>query len=253
MNVLLFAGTTEGRKLAEALRRFPVEATICVATDYGVETLGAMPERFTVLAGRMEAESMRALMEKTACDCVVDATHPYAAAVSRNIRMAAAAAGVPSYRLLRRKSAAHDGVYVESADAAAGAVAKTSGPVLLTTGSKDLAAYAGTPDYAERIYVRVLPSVESIQACERSGYKRSHIIAMQGPFGKELNLALMRQYGIRVMVTKDGGETGGFFDKMTAAAEAGVLPVVIGRPVEEDGLEFEDILRTITKGLEAET
>jgi precorrin-6x reductase len=68
---------------------------------------------------------------------------------------------------------------------------------------------------------------------------------MQGPFSTELNLAIMRQFSIKVMVTKDGGKTGGFAEKMEAAAIAGVIAVVIGRPPEPDGLTMDAILSEV--------
>lgn len=37
------------------------------------------------------------------------------------------------------------------------------------------------------------------------------------------------------MVTKEAGRAGGFEEKMTAAKEAGVKVVLIGRPQEQEG------------------
>ena len=48
-NICVFAGTTEGRELAEFLAGQPVQATVCVATEYG-ETLLPEAENVTVLA-----------------------------------------------------------------------------------------------------------------------------------------------------------------------------------------------------------
>ena len=252
MRLLLFAGTTEGRALAERLRGLPVEAAICVATGYGGEMLDDLSGRFAVHVGRMDAAAMRTLMKDAGYRYVVDATHPYAVAVSANIREAAAAAGVPLLRLLRRESPAGTCTYVESAAAAATAVADTTGNVLLAVGVKELSAYTAIPGYADRIYPRVLPSVESVRECADLGFRRGHIIAMQGPFSRELNLALMRQFAIAVMVTKDGGIEGGFPEKMLAAEEAGVRVIVIGRPPERQGQSLDEILAIIREKLEAE-
>ena len=252
MNVLLFAGTTEGRQLARRLLELPVHATICVATEYGGEMLDGAAGRFPVLVGRMESEAMRTLMKETECRCVVDATHPYATEVSANIREAADAAGVPRLRLVRDESGASSGIFVESTADAVGAVAGTSGNVLLATGSKDLAAYTAIPNYADRVFPRVLPSVESVRACADLGFRRDHVIAMQGPFSRELNLAIFRQYGIAVMVTKDGGAAGGFPEKMQAAGDAGVAVIVIGRPAESGGHSLDGIVERIREMTEAE-
>ncbi|MCC8190429.1 MAG: precorrin-6A/cobalt-precorrin-6A reductase, partial [Planctomycetes bacterium] len=101
MNILLFAGTGEGRRLAERLAPLPVAVTVCVATEYGGDLLQGLPDRFRVLVGRMDRETMRDLMTYKRWDFVVDATHPYAVAASANIHAAASVAAVPLLRLQR--------------------------------------------------------------------------------------------------------------------------------------------------------
>ena len=64
---------------------------------------------------------------------------------------------------------------------------------------------------------------------------------MQGPFSLALNLALMRQFDIRYLVTKDGGTAGGFGEKAEAARQAGATLVVIRRPADS-GEDYETIL-----------
>ena len=119
-------------------------------------------------------------------------------------------------------------------------LAATQGNVLLTTGAKELAAFAGLD--AARLYPRVLPTVAGITACEGAGIPHRNIIAMQGPFTLELNLALMQQFHIHYLVTKDGGSAGGFAEKAQAAAQSGATLVVLRRP-EECGETAEEILQ----------
>ncbi len=71
----------------------------------------------------------------------------------------------------------------------------TTGNVLLTTGSKDLDIFARLPDFQKRLYPRVLPALESLERCLTLGYPQKHIIAMQGPFSREMNLATLREIG----------------------------------------------------------
>ena len=246
MRLLLFAGTTEGRLLVERLRELPVGGTISVATGYGEEMLKDLPERFTVRVGRLDAGEMLSLMRSGKYRCVVDATHPYAAAASANIRDAATRAGLPCFRLLRGESLTEPHTRVESAAAAAETLAGMPGNILLATGAKELAAFRCVPEYIDRMYVRVLPMASSIDDCIALGFRRGHIIAMQGPFSRELNCAILRQFGIAVMVTKDGGVEGGFPEKMQAAADAGVHVVVIARPPDRDGKTLDEVLAAIT-------
>ena len=103
--VLIFSGTTEGRKLAVAFSGAKIEAVVCVATEYGKEV---MPELFgiTVRQGRMNTEEMRGLMESGAFLAVVDATHPFATEVSKNIKGSARESGLPYFRLKRETKGA---------------------------------------------------------------------------------------------------------------------------------------------------
>lgn len=236
MNILIFSGTTEGRRLSHLLAARGAEVTVCVATEYGCEEQGEAPG-VTVLTGRRTVEGMTALLRGR--DLCIDATHPYAVEVTRNIRLACAAAGVPCRRLLRERSGDTDALAVDSAKEAAGLLAGREGNILLTTGAKELPAFAGiAPD---RLYPRVLPTRDSIAACEAAGVPHRNILAMQGPFSADLNEALIRQFHIAFLVTKDGGAAGGFPEKVQAAKNTGIELVLIRRP-EETGERFEEIL-----------
>lgn len=244
-HILLFGGTSEGRALCEALAALPVRVTACVATEYGGDLLQDVGPGVRVRVGRMGASEMEALMRGEDFDRVIDATHPYAVAVSENIRTAAGRAGLPYDRLIRDSGGAMEAVCVASVAEAVAHLARTEGKILAATGVKELDAYTGLPAYRERVYARVLPSVESVARCAELGFPGSHIIAMQGPFSREMNEALMRQFGISWMVTKEGGGPGGFAEKMEAAAACNVRVLVIGRPAETEGMPFHALLRTI--------
>ena len=104
--------------------------------------------------------------------------------------------------------------------------------ILITTGSKELAPYTQIPDFAERCYVRALPTVEALEKCQALGFRREHLILMQGPFSEEMNVAQLRYADAGYLVTKASGETGGFPEKCEAALALGVEVVCIGRPKE---------------------
>lgn len=235
MNILIFSGTTEGRRLSHLLAERGAEVTVCVATEYGCEEQGEAPG-VTVLTGHRTVEEMTALLGGR--DLCIDATHPYAVEVTKNIHLACAAAGVPCRRLLRERSGDTDALAVDGAEEAARLLAGREGNILLTTGAKELPAFAGiAPD---RLYPRVLPTKDSISACEAAGIPHRNILAMQGPFSTDLNEALIRQFHIAFLVTKDGGAAGGFPEKVQAAKNTGIELVLIRRP-EETGECFEEI------------
>ena len=246
-NICVFAGTTEGRELVEFLAGQPVQATVCVATEYG-ETLLPEAENVTVLAGRIPVADIIRMLQETRFDLVIDATHPYAASITESICTACRETQTEYLRLLRQSSEqTEDVVCVENAAAAAAFLESTRGNILLTTGSKELAAYSGIPDFTQRVYARVLPMDASLEACRTAGLKASHIIAMQGPFSEEMDLATLRFADAAWMVTKDGGEAGGFPAKASAARKAGAGLVVIGRPPQRGGLPFAAVLDVLCK------
>ena len=241
MNILIFGGTTDGRLLAQALSQRGQPSTVSVATPLGAQELSGLPG-VTPLVGRKTAEEMLELLKHF--DCCVDATHPYAVEASRNIRSACQQAGVPLGRLLRGESSHKEGHWVDSPQEAARWLAERSGNVLLAIGAKGLSAFQNLD--RERLYPRVLPVVESILACQQAGIPTRNIIALHGPFSQDLNRAMLTQYHIRYLVTKDGGRAGGFEEKAAAAREAGAELVVIGRP-SETGCTLEEILSWLTQ------
>ena len=145
-------------------------------------------------------------------------------------------------RLLRPASPLPENCLVfEGAKQAAEALAAKEGNLLLATGAKELAQFAAIPP--ERLYPRVLPTLESIAACEAADIPHRNIIAMQGPFSFALNQAMMEQFHIRWLVTKDGGAAGGFDEKAAAASAAGAQLVVIRRPPEQGETASEVLKR----------
>ena len=265
MHVFLFGGTTEGRKIAEAIAEvnrawatqgdasaceagepsgLPICAEVYVATAYGASLLPAGPG-IRVHVGRLDAAEMRALFENAPAPLlVIDATHPYAAVVSENILSACAATGVRCLRVERENTGAGEDEFAPEGaalhwvdsieEAAAWLAAKSSHRpnILITTGSKELAPYTRIPDFAARCYVRALPTMEALEKCRQLGFRREHLILMQGPFSEEMNVAQLRYADAGYLVTKASGETGGFPEKCEAALALGVEVVCIGRPKE---------------------
>ena len=137
----IFAGTTEGKQLAEALAGRGAELTVCVATEYGEVSFGKLPD-CTVLAGRMPRDDIEVMLKSERFAAVVDATHPYAEHITESIRSAAEASGTEYVRLLRESTASDaDGVFVADTEECIQFLKGTEGKILLTTGSKTLPKY----------------------------------------------------------------------------------------------------------------
>lgn len=250
--VILFAGTTEGRLLAEFLGREGVQTLVCVATEYGAALLPES-EALTVSHERLNEEEMRGLFQIHLPEVVVDATHPYASEVTANIRKAAEESGADYLRLLRKESGGGDGasarIYVDSVREAVEWLAAKEGKILVTTGSKELDAFTALPAYKERVIARVLSTAEVAARCSALGFAGQNLICMQGPFSREMNEAMLRQYACKYLVTKASGSAGGYEEKLAAAAACGVTAVIIGRPEKEKGLSYYDCKEELCRRL----
>ena len=237
--VIVFAGTTEGYEISRFLSENQLPVLACVATEYGSKSLQEN-SCLHVQAGRLDEQQMRDLFFREKPELVLDATHPYAAEVTQNIRKACEKTGVSYTRILRTGSEQQNAVYVRDAKEAAEYLEGTEGNVLLTTGSKELAVFTSVTDYNKRLFARVLSLPLVIESCQALGFEGRNLIAMQGPFSKELNQAMLEQYQCKYLVTKDSGKAGGFLEKIQAAEALGVTAVIIGRPLAEEGLSLKE-------------
>ncbi len=243
--ILLFAGTTEGRNLAEFLEKNQIPTEVCVATQYG-ETLLEEGKYLHVHAGRLDETEMEQQIQKQQITLVIDATHPYAVIVSQNIRRACSRTGTEYIRLARKETDAswkqemEDVTEVASVAEAAAFLAKKEGRIFAATGSKELSAYQVIPDYQDRVVARVLSTPEAVSECAMLGFSGKNLICMQGPFTEDLNVAMLRQAQASWMVTKESGKAGGFLEKLRAAKKAGAKLVVIKRPGERSEEIEED-------------
>ncbi len=256
--ILVFGGTTEGRTLSEWLSGKNTPHTLCVATEYGEQVLSENPLAH-VRMGRMNSGQITDFIKEKEIQVVVDATHPFAAAATENIRIAAENAGVKYLRLDRNSTFAgaddreFSGLevhYFDDTQDCAEALKETEGNILLTTGSKELAKYCEDKDVRDRVVARVLPCHESFELCEKAGVPGKRIIAMQGPFTEEMNLAQIHFYDIKTMVTKKSGKSGGYEEKASVAAKAGIPLYVVGRPANAEGLSFAEVCRELSPYLE---
>ena len=251
--VIIFGGTTEGRELARILADRGALVTVSVATELGEEMLRDIsaeeePGHFRTLVGRLNVEEMQGIIREF--DICYDATHPYAVEVTANLREACGKTGTRYIKVIRKEAESSeldqgqegvrksDSVIVtQSAADASAYLLGTKGNIFLTTGSKELGDFADLP--RERLYVRDLPTRDFIAACEAAGIPHRNIIAMFGPFSQRMNEAMLEQYRISYLVTKEAGRNGGFEEKMQAAKRCGVNAIVIRRP-EDFGVTVEE-------------
>lgn len=257
--VLIYGGTTEGRRLAEKLAEAGIPSLVLVATEYGEQMMapGEKSGRIQVLQGRLTAAEMTALYEREQPAVIVDATHPYAEAVKKNIRESREGfRQIPYYRVCRNPEVSEereDARYFDSTADCVRALRSAAGNILLTTGSKTLSEFCRYPDLRERLYVRVLPSVESLEICGEQGIRGGRIIAMQGPFSEEMNRQMLQETHSEILVMKESGRNGGEAARIQAAEKAGATCFIIRRPrAAEEGLSLERVFSEIRERFPSE-
>ena len=241
---VIFGGTAEGRRLAEYYKDKDMAVTLCVATDYG-ESLIEKGENVSVRSGRMTEIQMEEFLLEQKPKAVIDATHPYAAEVTDNIKNACQSLNLEYVRVVREKDAENqDCMVFDSIDEIVRYLNTVEGNILLTTGSKELKSYFGIKDRESRVFVRVLPLASVMNHVEELGYKGRNVICMQGPFTEEVNIAMMKMLDIKFLVTKDTGASGGFSEKISAAVKTGTQVLILRRPKEE-GLTLKECIQYI--------
>lgn len=241
--VLLFGGTDEGHKIAEYLADRNIPSLVCVATEYGEKMLS---KRVNARCGRLNREEMTALMKNHRFALCIDATHPYAEEVSANISAASEETGLSIYRVVRKQSVPEYGTLFKSLSEIVEYLSYKEGNVFVTTGSKEIAAFS---PLGERVFARVLPDAQVIKTCNEAGFSGRQLICMQGPFSAELNAALLRETNAKFLVTKESGKQGGFEEKIRAARETGAKALILERPSDEDGIDFDEIFEIIEKNI----
>jgi precorrin-6A/cobalt-precorrin-6A reductase len=232
--VLILGGTAEASGLAHALAG---DTRIAAITSLAGRTRApaALPGEVRV-GGFGGPEALAEYLRSEKIDLAVDATHPFAARISRNAAQACEAAGVPRLLLARPPWTAQAGDnWIPAADAAAaaGALPGLGDRVFLAIGRQELAAFAGLTDHW--FLVRLVEQPEAPPPL--TDYR---LVLGRGPFAVEAERDLLREHKIEAVVSKNSGGTGASA-KIAAARELGLPVVMIERPPAPESETAESI------------
>ena len=260
----IFSGTSEGRELATQLAESDITCIYFVATKYG-DMVVTKHSNIHVNVGRLKINEIEELIVKNKPDFIIDATHPHAKVITANIITACKNSGNEQRYIRVNRNIEDNELYEEFNDTYisvksvydAASVLKdylkrneiTDKNVLLTTGVKELNNFC-EKEIKERIIARVIPSIDSLSECYSLGLNTKSIIAMEGPFSAEMNAAIIRQYDIGILVTKNSGKRGGFYEKLLACRNENIKAIVIeDNEKSNDGLSVKEAAEFVIREL----
>jgi len=223
MHALILGGTSEANRLAEAAARLGLDAIYSYAGRTESPLAQSLPTRIGGFGG---ADGLADYIRTERVTHVVDATHPFAAEMSRNAVAACAATGTALIALERApwtKTPEDNWIDVKDVAAAASALPEQRTRIFLAIGRQHLAPFAAKPQHAYTL--RLVDAPEGALPL-----RDARVIVSRGPFTLAGDLDLMRSRDIEWIVARNAGGTGAFA-KIEAARQLRLPVVMIARPV----------------------
>lgn len=252
--IFLLAGTKDGRKLSEEIIKKNYPLIVSVTSDYG-KSLIEENKNITVNQKPLDLNELKEYLKENDVKILIDASHPYAINVSRNAITAAKELNVKYLRYEREKTAIdYENIYFAKDNSDAATLAAGLGKnIFFTTGSRTAKNFFEESALKNhRLVFRVLPDGKVLSELNSIGVSPDNIVALKGPFSKELNRELFKAYDADVIVTKDSGNIGGADTKIEAAKELDLPIVMIERPkikYPNIAYKFDEIFEFISSNL----
>jgi precorrin-6A/cobalt-precorrin-6A reductase len=224
--IWLIGGTSDSRWLANNLLKAGYTCWVTVTTDEAC-TLYPPHPRLICHGERLTPDTARQLVQQQQVQAIVDASHPFATAIStlamglsRDLHLPYLRFERPDYSLERPNC-----IDVETLIQSHSLVGER---VLLTIGSQLLAAFAPLQKSAT-LFARILPTPTALNLALEAGFARQQLVAIFPPVSRELERALWQHWQITTVVTKASG-TESEQIKQELAQELGVTLITLQRP-----------------------
>jgi len=219
--ILLLGGTTEASLAARALAQAGVDAVFSYAGRTDAPAPQPLPMRvggFGGVAGLVEYCRAEKISH------MIDATHPFAAQISRNAHEACRTLGLPLLALKRAPWVAGAGDDWRDVGDIAGAVAALPAAparVFLAIGKQNLQAFAALPQH--HFLLRLVDTPAALPL------PNATVIIAKGPFDVEGDMSLMVAHQITHIIAKNAGGHGAAA-KLVAARALRLPVIMIARP-----------------------
>ncbi|MCA6112179.1 cobalt-precorrin-6A reductase [Bradyrhizobium cenepequi] len=233
MRALILGGTSDANMLADAAARAEFDAVYSYGGRTRAPANQPLPTRTGGFGG---ASGLADYIRREGITHVVDATHPFAAEMSRNAVAACAATRTPLIALERApwaKAAADTWIEVADITSAVAALPDDRARVFLAIGRQHIAAFSTKPQHAYTLRFVDPPDGPLL-------FPDVDVIVSRGPFTLAGELKMMRSRGIGWIVARNSGGTGARA-KIDAARELGLPVVMLARPELPDRPRTESV------------
>jgi precorrin-6A/cobalt-precorrin-6A reductase len=233
MRALLLGGTGDANALAAALVRARIDAVYSYAGRTQIPLGHALPTRIGGFGG---VAGLADYVRQERITHVIDATHPFAAEMSRHAVEACAATNTPLMALERApwtRIAGDTWIEVADIDTAVAALPDTPARVFLAIGRQHIAPFAAKPQHAYTL--RFVDAPEGALPLPNA-----ELIASRGPFTLQGDRELMASRDIQYLVARNSGGHGARA-KIDAARELDIPAIMIARPALPERTRVESL------------
>ncbi|SFV09901.1 precorrin-6A reductase [Bradyrhizobium arachidis] len=232
MRALILGGTADASLLAATIARAQIDAVY----SYGGRTRAPADQPLpTRIGGFGGVSGLADYIRDEGITHMIDATHPFAAEMSRNAVAACAETGTPLIALERMpwdRTQGDNWIEVADVNAAVAALPDTPANVFLAIGRQHIAPFASKPQHAYTLRFVDPPEAPLPFAAD--------VIVSRGPFTLEGELEMLRARGIAWIVARNSGGDGARA-KIDAARGLGLPVIMISRPRLPERLRVESV------------
>ena len=250
--IWLIGGTSESGEIARELASRGIPCTISVTTE-AAKSLYPESPHLKIWVGKLDRVSIEGFIRRERIVAILDASHPYAAAVSELAIATAQQYHLPYLRFERPVVGNEEGnkggsdrhvLHLPSFEALLTGDYLSGKRVLLIVGYQILPRFQPWQGRST-LFARLLPSQIALETALAARFTPDRLIALRPPISAELEAALWRQWQITTVVTKASGKAGGEDVKRRVAAELGVRLVIIDRPVLSYPQETREVAEAV--------
>lgn len=251
--LLVLSGTKEGRELSGLLADKGYNVCSARLTDHASRLIMEDSDKRLVMEHQLSG-GLEQVLGTYSFRLVVDAAHLTSSGFSEQVREYCSQHELPYIRFSREEVELPQSplLYpVYSWQEGAQKAAELGNTIFMTTGSHKLEEFLRQPEmHGKRVVVRVLPDHRVLEGVQALGVPSRDIVAMQGPFSREMNRITFKMYNAAVVVTRDSGQAGGTDSKISAALSLKLPVVVIRNPRNWDDQAvhtYKSVLQEVQK------